>query len=118
MCSSDLVPMYFEAVKHCPQLELLVQMDQADYSEQEKTVIAETKRENKKLLYTLAEFEQLGKETPSEPRKRDPEQLATLIYTSGSTGRPKGAMITDKIWYVFSQEIIAKLTFFAQGVLY
>lgn len=91
--------MYLEAVKQCPQLEFIVQMDAVDYSQQVNALIAETKREsNKQLMYTLEEFEGLGKSALIEPRKRDAEQLATLIYTSGSTGRPKGAMITDKIW--------------------
>jgi long-chain acyl-CoA synthetase len=91
--------MYLEAVKQCPQLEFIVRMDAVDYSQQVKALIAETKRESsKQLMYTLEEFEELGKSALIEPRKRDPEQLATLIYTSGSTGRPKGAMITDKIW--------------------
>jgi fatty acid CoA ligase FadD9 len=99
VCSSELVPIYLEAVKQCPQLEFIVQMDAVDYSQQVNALIAETKREsNKQLMYTLEEFEELGKSALIEPRKRDAEQLATLIYTSGSTGRPKGAMITDKIW--------------------
>lgn len=93
--------MYLELVKQCPQLEFIVQMDAVDYAQQEKTIIGETNREpNKRLMYTLAEFEEFGKSALIEPRQREAEQLATLIYTSGSTGRPKGAMITDKIWYV------------------
>jgi len=92
------VPLYLDAVKQCAQLEVVVQMDTVNFSQMETQVITETKRDNRQLLYTLEQWESIGKDVLIEPRPRLPEQLATLIYTSGSTGRPKGAMITDKIW--------------------
>ncbi|OBI93818.1 AMP-dependent synthetase [Mycobacterium alsense] len=57
-------------------------------------------------VITLADLEQLGKQTltdsPNVVKERvtaiGPDRLASIIYTSGTTGRPKGVRLTHDAW--------------------
>jgi long-chain acyl-CoA synthetase len=71
------------SLEGCKQLKHVVTFDNFTAAQKEK---AEQKGVN---LYTLKEFQEIGKQNPAAHDPPTVEDYFTIMYTSGTTGNPK-----------------------------
>lgn len=88
----------------CPKLKHMILVDVSTVPEEikSKAQLAGIK------VYSLKEFEAIGKAKPLPHVKPDPEDVCTICFTSGTTGVPKGVVLTHKnlvsvgaAWHVY-----------------